>query len=236
MSSIISSIVSIFKEKGLKSLVIYFIRYLRQIIYSEIFIIKNLYKVPRFKNRHELFSHSINKVQIHGLFSEFGVYKGESINYIASLVPEEIVYGFDSFMGLPEDFTNKYKKGEFRLNKLPLVLNNIKLIVGLFQESLDGFLKEHRENIAFIHMDADLYSSTKYVLFKLANEKRFQKGTVIQFDELFYYPEWWIKGEYKAFLEFVKYFNVKFQYIGHCSPFNGKVSVKILDIKMNKVR
>ncbi len=34
---------------------------------------------------------------------EFCVWKGKSINCIAHALPDEKIYGFDSFKGLPED-------------------------------------------------------------------------------------------------------------------------------------
>ena len=145
-------------------------------------------------------------------------------------MPNIIVYGFDSFEGLPEDFENGYTKGKFRLNELPIVRSNVKLVVGLLQESLEPFLNEHIEKVAFMHIDADLYSSTKYVLFKIAEHNRLQKGTVIQFDEFFYHSGWWAGGEYKAFVEFVKEFNVEFQYIGYFAPFQGAVAIEILKV------
>lgn len=182
-----------------------------------------------FQDRQELFRHSISEVEPDGLFMEFGVYKGASVNYVASLVPDKIVYGFDSFSGLPEDWAYGYPKGRFRLNELPKVCSNVKLVVGLFQETLEPFLKEHMRRVAFVHMDADLYSSTKYVLFTLVKHNRLQRGTVIQFDELCGYVKWWTKGEYKALLEFVKEFNAKFEYLGNA--YRGKtVSLKILRI------
>jgi hypothetical protein len=40
-------------------------------------------------------------------------------------------------------------------------------------------------------------------------------GTVIVFDEYFNYPNWQ-QHEYRAFQEFVKDFNIKYEYIAYC--------------------
>jgi len=195
-----------FRQKPLKLLI--------TLVMSTKFVLENLRLSPKFKDRYELFRHSISKVSADGLFFEFGVANGDSINFLASLTPDITVYGFDSFEGIPEAWGDM-PKGYFRLNELPKVRRNVKLVVGLFQETLEPFLEGHTEKAKFIHMDADLYSSTKYVLFTLAKNNRLMKGTIIQFDELFNYLGWWDTGEYKAFIKFVREFNVAFEYLGY---------------------
>jgi hypothetical protein len=169
----------------------------------------------KVKNWKELLRCSISNVEVNGLFLEFGVYKGKMTNYIALTIPHKTIYGFDSFKGLPETWTNIARKGIFKLNKLPKTEKNVKLVVGLFQESLELFLEQHKEKVAFVNMDADLYSSTKYVLTTLARHSRLQDGTIIQFDEFSGYPGWRTGGEYKAFMEFLKEFKFKFICLGH---------------------
>ena len=58
---------------------------------------------------------------------------------------------------------------------------NAILVHGLFQDTLDGFLQGHTEPVAFVHFDADLDSSTKYVLDRIAD--RLMDGTIFVFDE-----------------------------------------------------
>jgi len=195
---------------------------------SRNFVKNNLFATLKCSDRIGLFRHSISKVETDGLFLEFGVYKGESINQIASLVHNKTVYGFDSFKGLPEDWKNAYPKGKFELNKPLKVRSNVELVVGFFEETLEDFLNRQKANVAFIHLDADVYSSTKYVLFTLAKQGKLQHGTVIQFDEFFGYARWWTKGEYRAFKEFVEEFDVEFDYVGYTE--NKRVSVKILQL------
>src|SRR5579864_3758244 len=94
-----------------------------------------------------------------GLYCEFGVYSGSTINFIAART-RNTVYGFDSFEGLPEDWQPGVEKGTFRMKSLPRVRKNVHLIKGWFNETILVFAREHRENCSFLHVDCDLYSST----------------------------------------------------------------------------
>lgn len=154
-----------------------------------------------------------------GLIMEFGVYKGYSIRRIACAVnavaPNRIVYGFDSFEGIPEDWNNM-PAGTFA-TEMPWVPDNVILIKGWFEDVLDDFLKRTKEPIALLHIDCDLYSSTDFILRKL--EDRFTSGTLLAFDELAYYPEY-KEGEYKAFVEMIVRTNYPFKFVGRTNT-NG---------------
>src|SRR5205807_1325585 len=91
------------------------------------------------------------------------------INRLAGLKPQVQFYGFDSFFGLPEAWTMGAAKGAFTLQgKLPPVRKNVELIVGYFETTLAPFVARHTGgSIAFMHIDCDLYSSTKIVLFSM---------------------------------------------------------------------
>ena len=135
-----------------------------------------------------------------GMIMEFGVAQGDSIRKIAKHFPDRTIYGFDWFEGLPEDWRDNYRKGHFKCEPPTDLPSNVKLVVGLFQDTLQNFLKEHSDPIAFIHMDADLYSSTKCVLNAVINQ--LQDGTIILFDEFYGYSGFEY-NEYKAFQEFI---------------------------------
>ena len=156
-----------------------------------------------FEGRIDLLSHivQIAKQGVDGLWMEFGVFEGDTINLIAELA-DQIVYGFDSFDGLPEDWQISdrqiSKAGTCSVTAIPKVKENVILVVGLFQDTLQDFLKLHTEPASFVHIDCDLYSSTRSILSRL----KFQKGTIIIFDEYQNYPKW-REGEYKAFEEFL---------------------------------
>ena len=104
------------------------------------------------------------------LVLEFGVASGTSIKAIAKNVPSnQIVYGFDSFQGLPKFWRTGFDVGKFSTSngKAPIFEEkNIKIIDGLFEETCDIFFKLQREQkntIALLHTDCDIYSSTKTV-------------------------------------------------------------------------
>ena len=143
-----------------------------------------------------------------GLFLEFGVGIGTSIKTLAELTPN-VIYGFDTFEGLPEDWNEKHPKGAFACDIPQDLPSNVKLVIGLFEDTLDS------ENVSFVHIDCDLYSSTKTLLTKL--ERRFTDNTIILFDEFVGY-EGWEDHEYKAFNEFLTEFNWQYECLGGLNP------------------
>lgn len=178
-----------------------------------------------YTDRFDLLRAAVKEVTVAGLCCEFGVYNGESINFLASLLPQEI-HGFDSFEGLPEDWNFNHPKGKFALARLPEVRSNVRLHPGWFESSIPTFRQEHSAPIAFLHLDADLYSSTRTVLELMGDQ--IVAGTVIQFDELLNYPEWQ-GGEHKAFTEFCEARRVEARYFGYV-PTGGQVAAKVIHI------
>lgn len=161
------------------------------------------------------------------LWLEFGVYKGKTINYISKFT-EDKIYGFDSFEGLPEDWRESFLKGEFNLNKqAPTVNDNVELIKGWFNETLENFIQNHNnKSIGFIHIDCDLYSSTKYVLDTCKN--LIKTNTIIVFDELLQYPGFdGDNGELRALVEWVKENEINFEWIGQHGETAGLKILKI---------
>lgn len=88
----------------------------------------------------------------------------------------------------------------------------VQIVNGLFNETLPSFLAEHTETCAFIHVDCDLYSSTKNIFDLLGS--RIVSGTVILFDE-FYNYENYRDHEYKAFMEFAEETKLDYRFIAH---------------------
>ena len=187
----------------------------------------HLAAVPTFKTRQHLFKFSLDRVSVaDGLYAEFGVYKGDSINRLARLKPRQTFYGFDSFEGLPEAWTLGARTGAFSLGgRLPAVRDNVVLVKGFFADTLEKFLAEHGARaVAFVHVDCDLYSATKTVLDRLA--PLLVEGTVIVFDEYFNYPGWQ-QGEFKAFAEFIdSHERLSYDYIGYIRN-GGQVAVRL---------
>jgi len=172
----------------------------------------------------ELLTLALGKVENrNGLFLEFGVFSGSSINHIAGQVTQT-VYGFDSFEGLPERWRDRREAGHFKVKALPKVRDNVVLIKGWFDKTLPGFLGGNPGDASFIHVDCDLYSSTRTVFEFLA--PRIQPGTVIVFDEYFNYPGW-KEGEFKAFGEFIAASGLNFEYLGYNCK-SEQVAVRIV--------
>lgn len=159
-----------------------------------------------------------------GLVCEFGVASGRTLNHIATKLCDRIVFGFDCFTGLPEDWRDGLPAGAFARPGPPRVRGNARLVEGLFADTLPGFLEANSGMMEFVHVDCDLYSSTRTVL-DLCRE-RIGPGCILVFDEYFNYPGW-REGEYKAFMEFVDAAGLSFEYIGYCR-YNSQVAVKIV--------
>ena len=160
-----------------------------------------------------VFEHMKLKHKPDTLWLEFGVAEGRTINYISKFTTST-VYGFDSFEGLPEMWRDGYDTGAFtRHGQLPQVNSNVKLVKGWFNETLPEFIKNQNKKVSFIHMDADLYSSTKCIFDVL--KEYMDNDCVIVFDELVNYPGFdGEKGELKAFYEFITENKVDYEWIG----------------------
>lgn len=178
-------------------------------------------KTHFFSDRLELLDIGTKIAQRDGIWVEFGVYRGESINFIAKRT-NRVIYGFDSFWGLPEDWTPTHPAGTFSTRgELPPVRENVSLVPGLFASTLPDFLKSVGDNkITFMHVDCDLYSSSKLVLKMTMNS--LTKGSVIVFDE---FCGLTIDDEARAFREEAKARNLHYSFIG-CSQ-SGAVCVLV---------
>jgi hypothetical protein len=197
---------------------------------------EHLSDAANFKGRHQLYRFVLSQIsnQETGLFLEFGVYRGDSINRLAELRPNTRWYGFDSFEGLPEAWTLGAPKGSFHIGGvMPAVRENVTLTKGFFTDTLPGFVAAHRsEKIALVHIDCDLYSATKTVFDQLGD--MMQSGCIIIFDELFNYPGWQ-NCEYKAFMEFIARTGWPFQYLAYVRT-GSQVAVRLLaDPRANPV-
>ena len=169
-----------------------------------------------------------------GLIVEVGTFGGRTLKQFAYWLPTKTIYGFDSWQGLPEAF-NDLPAGHFARD-LPKVPANCQLVQGWFGErppqdqsdipefTIQAFADEHPEPIALLHLDADLYSSTKTVLDVFA--KQIVPGTVILFNEYWNHSTW-EDHEYKAWQEHCKMHGIKYEYIGYASD-HQEVAVRVL--------
>lgn len=139
-----------------------------------------------------------------GLFLEFGVYKGKSINAIARSMERagdtRVIHGFDAFQGLAQAWPgSRHAKGAFdRGGRLPSVRPNVRLVVGWIRHTLPKFLETHPGPIAFMNVDTDTYEAAACILDH--TRSRLVPGSVVVMDEFFNYPNW-RHGEYRAWSE-----------------------------------
>lgn len=197
----------------------------RALIETSDYVEKNLANVNSVDNPLKVLTVGFQELKFNsGLFLEFGVFSGRTINHIATLT-NQTVFGFDSFEGLPERWRDGLDAGHFKVNALPIVHKNVVLLKGWFDQTLPEFLKKNTEEVAFLHVDCDLYSSTKTIFDCLTG--RIKPGTVIVFDEYFNYPGW-KNGEYKAFQEFLAKTGLGYKYVSYFR--NGEqVCVQIVE-------
>ena len=164
------------------------------------------------KERNKNFT--LKKILIENKFKlclEFGVFNGMTINMISKYCDK--VYGFDSFEGLPDDWNGVCKKEHFQVKGLPKVDKNTDLIKGWFNDTLDVFLNKNPSIIIdMIHIDCDLYSSTRDVFNILLKHNKMKKGLIIVFDELINYNKFY-EGEIKALYELNVNNNINFEWL-----------------------
>jgi macrocin-O-methyltransferase TylF-like protien len=106
-------------------------------------------------------------------YFEFGVAHGKSMREMTQIFtsPEARFYGFDSFVGLPEKWL-MHETGAFSNHgAFPKIDDDrVQFVKGWFQNSVPPFFagfdkKPNRPT--FVHFDADLYSSTLFLLASL---------------------------------------------------------------------
>ena len=181
------------------------------------------FSISKFKD--DIILQSIEMSNKSGLFLEFGVAGGYSINFIAKRVGNN-VHGFDSFEGLNEE-CNGHKIKAFSLEgEIPKVEDNVIIYKGYFDETVEPFFRKNSEKISLLHIDCDLYSSTQTVL--NASIQNLTAGSIILFDEMIGY-DGFENHEFKAFVEFVDKNKINFECI--CMSYlTGQVLIKILSL------
>lgn len=166
-----------------------------------------------YDKRYKLYEYIFRDKGLDGeiLYLEFGVSGGFSFDWWIknNLHPLSRFAGFDTFEGLPEDWGG-FKKGAMTTHsEVPDVEDTRAVFVkGLFQDTLPSFLAEiDKEKKKVIMMDADMYSSTLYVLTSLAPFLR--SGDIVLFDQ-FNVP----MHEFLAFTNFTQSYYTKFRLLG----------------------
>jgi hypothetical protein len=196
----------------------------KAMVSSAEFVRAELGAAPPYFSKFDTLRAAMSVAPREGLYLEFGVASGGTLRVIVECGPTGSVFGFDSFEGLPEFWRPGFDAGAFKLDELPDV-PGAELVPGWFDDTLPGFLEEHPEPVAFLHLDADLYSSTRTVLLALA--PRLMEGTVIVFDEYFNFPDW-EEHEHRAWVEFVAETGLRFEYLGYTAD-DEQVAVRLLN-------
>jgi hypothetical protein len=159
-------------------------------IIGERIALGNWYKTT-FSEDKKIVSHRFELLQIgcqilEGNFTylEFGVASGDSMRYVANVSSNSHdveLHGFDTFTGLPESHHDSVMIGAFDQQGQTPDIASVFWHKGLFNETFTG-----QENFLsrklFVMLDADLYSSTKYVLGRIT--KHLKPGDLLYFDDL----------------------------------------------------
>ncbi|MFN0157271.1 MAG: class I SAM-dependent methyltransferase [Bacteroidota bacterium] len=167
----------------------------------------------QLEKRYGLYDFVMNQQQLGGPidYLEFGVAQGDSLKWWVehNTHATSRFVGFDTFEGLPEKF-EWLDSGTFSSGGKPPMMRDARCTfeVGMFQDTLEPFIKKMSfDRRTVIHLDADLYSSTLYVLARLG--PHLKKGDVVLFDE-FGVP----MHEFRAFMDFAHAFRVKYELLG----------------------
>lgn len=122
--------------------------------------------------------------------------------------PKSKLHGFDSFEGLPEKWIDTRPKGYYSLaGQVPQIDDTrVQFFKGWFEQTLPNY-KFPPHEVLVVVLDADLYSSTNFVLNAL--EDVIVSGTYIYFDEFNHRFD-----EMRAFDEFVRRTGMKFSVAG----------------------
>lgn len=187
------------------------------------FVQRDMREARHFRHPHATLEHALSIAPTGGVALEFGVYSGTTLKIIAAARTTGGVFGFDSFDGLPENWRVGFDRGAFGVDAPPEV-PGAELVVGLFDDSLPGFLADHPGPVDFLHVDADLYSSAVTVLAHVGPWLR--PGSVVIFDEFFNYPGW-EEHEARAWWEYTAAHDVSYRYEAYTLE-NEQVVVRLL--------
>jgi hypothetical protein len=132
------------------------------------------------------------------LYLEFGVATGKSIRQWSQLLhnPRAMLHGFDSFLGLPHDWSLEgHERGYFSTGgRLPKVDDpRVEFFPGRFEDTLPDYPWPEHE-VLVVMMDADLYSSTATALEHV--KTRLRPGSYLYFDQFHHRAD-----ELRAFAE-----------------------------------
>jgi hypothetical protein len=189
--------------------------------------------VPSFPGRRELYEFVTRSV-LGGSpvdLLEFGVFRGESMRLWADASghPDSRFVGFDGFEGLPEkwqhltftDDAHTFDVG----GAIPSIDDRrVSFVKGWFQDTLPVFLQTFKsQGQLIIHLDADLYSSTLFVLTAVA--PHVVPGTVMLFDEFSSTS----MAEFRAFIDYSSAYRCRYRVLAWSGAFYDQLCVQVLE-------
>jgi len=143
---------------------------------------------------------------------EFGVFEGRSIRFWSTnfIAPETRIHGFDSFTGLPEDWTGKMVKGTFSTGGSTPIVDDPRVDFhrGWIQNTLPPFIKSFETapgQALVVHIDVDLYSAALFIISTLWH---YVDSYYIIFDEFGV-------DENLAFMDFLTAYPIDFEFYSH---------------------
>jgi hypothetical protein len=183
---------------------------------------------PRFAKRADFFEHLYESERLERPidYLEFGVFTGKAIRWWTERVrhPDARFVGFDTFEGLPERWGRRQVGAYSTAGQVPKIDDpRCGFEIGMFQDTLPGFLR--REPLGrrlVVHLDADLYSSTLFVLTTL--HARLQAGDLLLFDEIgsLRHP----MEEFRAFEDFANAYRLEYRALVATREFR-KVAIRV---------
>ena len=145
-----------------------------------------------------------------GTWAEFGVAGGGTAKHFLKFMGNGTFHLFDSFKGLPEEWDFNGDINHVGRYAQPFVpkFDDPRVVIheGMFADTLP---KANLPVLDFVHIDCDIYSSTKTVFEHI----RVRAGTVILFDEYWGYADY-MNHERKAYLEWSERTGQELEWLG----------------------
>lgn len=147
---------------------------------------KNNFKseISPVSHRFELLSIAVHELNENFTYLEFGVASGDSMRFVAHLTQDMHgieLHGFDSFTGLAESHHENVIIGSFDQSGAVPQIQKVKWHIGFFEDTFFGDENYLGKKLCLM-LDADLYSSTSYVLGRISS--KLKDGDLIYCDDL----------------------------------------------------
>lgn len=175
---------------------------------------KSVRDTPQAPDRFALWARAVELIGAEAPITllEFGVFEGRSTRFWAERfkAPDTRIHGFDSFEGLPEDWSGKMVQGTFSTEGAAPDIADPRVAFhrGWIQNTLPPFLKSERFDPAHklvVHIDVDLYSAALFVMTTLWH----------YVDEYFVIFDEFGVDENLALADFIAAYPVELEFFGH---------------------